>query len=94
MAKPERKIVCLCSSCGEDFGGVTAFDLHRVGKHDYTYEEGLQMSPPREDGRRCLSREEMVERKLKLDAYGRWRAPGRNLPPWERAAAAAAAEDE
>lgn len=73
-----RKIACLCTSCGEDFGGVTAFDLHRVGKHAYLHDA------EHPDGRRCLSRDEMVERGLKLDKHGRWRAPGRNLPPWAR----------
>lgn len=49
----------LCSSCGEDFGSVEAFDLHRVGTHDYTYSEGVSLQPMREDGRRCLWRSEL-----------------------------------
>jgi hypothetical protein len=77
-ASEPKKIVCLCTTCKEDFGGVTAFDLHRVGKHEYLFSE------EHPDGRRCLSSEEMLEKKMKLDKYGRWRAPGRNLPPWAR----------
>jgi hypothetical protein len=50
-----------CTTCGHDFSGDRMFDRHRVGKHDYTYTEGLRMSPPREDGRRCLTPEEMRE---------------------------------
>jgi hypothetical protein len=45
-----------CRACGCDFSGDTLFDLHRVGKHEYDW------SPEREDGRRCLDREEMLER--------------------------------
>jgi hypothetical protein len=51
-----KKFHCLCSACGKDFGGVRAFDLHRVGKHAYSY------SPERPDGRRCLSEQEMLAR--------------------------------
>ena len=77
---PKRKINSLCSTCNEDFGGVTAFDMHRVGKHEAV------ASPEFPEGRRCLNREEMLGRKMRLDMYGRWRGPGRNTPPWERAA--------
>jgi hypothetical protein len=48
-----------CTSCGLDMGSDELFDRHRVGTHDYTHAEGLRMSPPREDGRRCLTPEEM-----------------------------------
>lgn len=50
----------LCRECGEDFSGVSGFDAHRVGKHEYTYAEGLRRDPIKEDGRRCLSTEEMI----------------------------------
>ena len=49
----------LCTSCKTDFGSVTAFDAHRVGVHEYTFNEGLYMDPPREDGRRCLGEDEL-----------------------------------
>lgn len=45
----------LCRGCGEDFGSVGAFDAHRVGVFDYTFEQGLALDPPVENGRRCLS---------------------------------------
>ena len=51
----------LCRACNENFGSVLAFDKHRVGKHAYTFKEGLMMYPPKANGRRCLSTEEMVE---------------------------------
>ena len=51
--------------CGEDFGFVSAFDSHRVGRHDYTYSEGAAMDPPRDDGRRCLSAREMENLRAK-----------------------------
>jgi hypothetical protein len=43
-----------CGACGLDFTSVTAFDAHRVGRHAYTFKQGLAMEPSREDGRRCL----------------------------------------
>jgi hypothetical protein len=59
----------LCTACGEDFGGVQAFDAHRVGKHAYCY------SPARTDGRRCLTRTELAARGLWLNSRGRWSLP-------------------
>jgi len=35
-----------CRACDQDFGSVKAFDMHRVGTHEYSYSEGLQMTPP------------------------------------------------
>jgi hypothetical protein len=64
-----------CWACGEDFGSVKAFDAHRVGKHAYLYAEGLKMSPPMEDGRRCLSTQEMEERRWGKNVHGRWTRP-------------------
>jgi hypothetical protein len=58
------------TGCGEEFGSVAAFDAHRVGTHEYTYSEGLQMKPPREDGRRCLSVREIENRKLTEPSTG------------------------
>jgi hypothetical protein len=62
----------LCRGCGQDFGSVKAFDAHRVGVHAYTYTEGLAMDPPREDGRRCLSVEEMEAAQFVRNSRGRW----------------------
>ena len=59
--KGEKQTMNLCRSCNEDFGSLLAFDTHRIGKHAYTYEEGLKMNPTRTNGRRCLSVEEMLE---------------------------------
>jgi hypothetical protein len=42
-----------------DFAGDSYFDKHRIGTHAYTYLEGLKFNPPVEDGRRCMSLEEM-----------------------------------
>jgi hypothetical protein len=50
---------CLCDSCGQYFGGVTTFDLHRVGE----YSDGT---------RRCLTAAEMQARGLSLNARGLW----------------------
>lgn len=62
-----------CGSCGLSFSGTSAFDRHRVGKHAYTYSEGLRMEPLREDGRRCLHVSEMGGAGMEQDARGRWR---------------------
>jgi hypothetical protein len=44
-----------------------------VGKHAYTYEEGLKTDPPREDGRRCLSVAELqASDRFARNAFGRW----------------------
>ena len=56
----------LCSSCGKRFGGVVAFDAHRVGKHAYDY------SPDHPDGRRCLTKKEMGEKRFRLNSRGAW----------------------
>jgi hypothetical protein len=56
----------LCTTCGEEFGSVTAFDAHRVGKHAHPF------SSERPDGRRCLSPAEMSTRGFKKNSRGRW----------------------
>jgi hypothetical protein len=60
-----------------DFGSAGAFDAHRVGKHAYTYSEGIAMVPMREDGRRCLSVAEIREAGWGQDRFGRWRQPSK-----------------
>ena len=62
----------VCGACGLDFSSVRSFDAHRVGKHAYTWREGLNMDPPREDGRRCLHRSELEAAGMAQDARGRW----------------------
>jgi hypothetical protein len=69
----------LCRSCNQDFSSVAMFDRHRVGKHAYLYREGLNMDPPREDGRRCLSVEEMTGKGWERDRRGRWSDPRERL---------------
>jgi hypothetical protein len=62
-----------CTSCGEHFAGVRAFEAHRVGVHAYLYREGLELVPPRYDGRRCLDIEELeANERFGRDADGRW----------------------
>ena len=61
----------LCCACETDFSSVSAFDKHRVGKHRYTYSEGLKFDPPVEDGRRCMDVDEMTAAGMELDARGR-----------------------
>jgi hypothetical protein len=72
-----------CRECGKDFGGVSSFDAHRVGKHEYTYSEGLKQDTPVEDGRRCLSTREMTTYGVRkgvpvftLNKYGTWSLTG------------------
>ena len=56
----------LCRSCRKDFGSVSAFDAHRVGKHSHDWSE------EKPDGRRCLDGEEMAKG-WHQDNNGRWR---------------------
>jgi hypothetical protein len=65
----------LCRACKQDFNSVVLFDRHRVGKHAYTYSEGIAMDPMREDGRRCLSVGEMAELGWRTNDRGRWIDP-------------------
>lgn len=65
-------VVTACASCGLQFTGTSGFDAHRTGAHAFTFREGLLLEPPREDGRRCLHPEEMVEAGMELDDRGRW----------------------
>lgn len=58
----------LCVSCGQDFGSLAAFSKHRVGDHSFTYSEGVCMTPMREDGRRCLTVDEIRDMR---DEHGR-----------------------
>ena len=69
-----------CSPCGLMFADDYSFDEHRVGEHEYTFREGLDMDPPVEDGRRCLDLDEMERAGWKKDRFGRWVAPGK-VPP-------------
>ena len=72
----------LLTFCGEPlpqlFSSVEGFDRHRVGKHEYTYSEGLKFDPPVEDGRRCLYVHEMEGLGLSLDKNNRWSDPTKN----------------
>jgi hypothetical protein len=60
-----------CSGCRQDFASVSLFDRHRVGSFEHNW------SPDREDGRRCLSIEEIQDKGWELDARGRWVDPVR-----------------
>jgi len=66
-----------CTGCGHDFTSTLLFDAHRVGVYMYTYEHGLELEPPREDGRRCLDTDEMTAKGWELDERGRWVDPVR-----------------
>lgn len=61
-----------CGPCGLDFSSLRAFDTHHVGKHAYTHEEGLAMNPPRQDGRRCLTVDELRAAGFSQNTRGRW----------------------
>jgi hypothetical protein len=66
-----------CRACGQDFSSLETFDGHRVGSYKYTFARGLQQVPPVEDGRRCLDRDEMLERGWEQSDKGRWFNPAR-----------------
>jgi hypothetical protein len=71
--RPHLKTSNLCRSCGQDFSSVAAFDRHRTGTHEYLFADGLRLDPPREDGRRCLAPEELLETGMEVYSKGRWR---------------------
>jgi hypothetical protein len=76
----------ICATCGEDFGSVSAFDAHRVGKILQTWpaeysdrvKAGLALHPQTEEwqpayGRRCLDSDEMLESgRFELNGWGAW----------------------
>lgn len=64
-----------CGACGLDFTSLSGFDSHRVGKHGYSYSQGVKMEPLREDGRRCLTPAELTDRGMTQNARGRWTLP-------------------
>lgn len=64
-----------CRPCTHDFGSVSLFDRHRLGTHEYTFRQGLDRDPPAENGRRCLSIQEMETKGWELDDRGRWVDP-------------------
>lgn len=68
----------VCRACGQVFGSVELFDRHRVGRHIYTFVEGMEMRPPVEDGRRCLDAVEMEQAGWRLNGRGRWFDPARD----------------
>jgi hypothetical protein len=59
-----------CSGCGEDFTSVEYFDRHRVGEHELDW-------PEHENGRRCLSVDELAAIGFQRDQRGRWLNPAR-----------------
>lgn len=69
----------VCTTCWLDFSTVPSFDDHRVGVHDYTLAEGLRRDPPVENGRRCLTLDEMQNAGWQQDRHGRWASPTRHL---------------
>jgi hypothetical protein len=66
-----------CTGCGCDFTSTSLFDAHRIGVYAYTYEQGLSLDPPQEDGRRCLDTDEMQAKGWELNSRGRWIDPVR-----------------
>ena len=64
-----------CRRCGQDFGSVSAFDLHfenpAAGRE-------LDGTP---DGFRCLVGQELREKGMHTDKFGRWRRDGTSPNP-------------
>jgi len=65
----------LCRTCDQDFTSVRLFDAHRVGAYGPgDYKGDLEDWSP-EQGRRCLSIEEMEERGWAQNERDRWFDP-------------------
>ena len=64
-----------CTTCGEIFGSIGAFDAHRIGsylqKGRPEYVGSLEDWTPSK-GRRCLTVAELVERGFETNAFGAW----------------------
>jgi hypothetical protein len=78
-----------CSACRQDFGSLSPFDAHRVGRFpqrgpaDYRDRLSCGLADPLEDwtpelGRRCLEEDELRALGWKQDRHGRWRQPLRD----------------
>jgi len=61
---PPGRNFCRCAACGSHFGGLVAFDLHRVGPAD---------------DRSCTTTPQLPDAGLLLDAHGYWRLPKRKF---------------
>jgi hypothetical protein len=64
-----RKYLFQCTTCDEDFGGINAFDRHRIGDHEHLY------SPEHPNGRRCRTPDEMEAIRMYCNRFGRWSQP-------------------
>lgn len=65
----------LCTTCGEDFGSVSAFDAHRIGK--YPQKGPAEYVGDRDEwtpgkGRRCLDVDELREAGFVKNSRGAW----------------------
>lgn len=58
----------LCRACRQEFSNTALFDAHRVGKHAYA-------TAVAEDGRRCISADEMEAKNWTKDDRGVWTDP-------------------
>ncbi len=62
----------VCAVCGEKFGGITAFDMHRVGKFPVANPRHPVPVGEAAKQRRCLTAREMMEAGLRRDGKGKW----------------------
>ncbi len=64
-----------CPTCGERFGGITAFEIHRIGAFPVANDEHPVPVGEAAKSRRCLTADEMLAKKLHLDGQGKWVRP-------------------
>jgi hypothetical protein len=62
----EDKTMNKCSGCGKDFRSGGAFEMHRIGKFE---------PKPGQEGRRCMTTDEMIAAGMQQDGKGTWRGP-------------------
>jgi hypothetical protein len=55
---------CICSSCGQRFRSLSAFDMHRTGSYTSTLWEQAR--------RRCLTVAEMAAKGMQRNEHGAW----------------------
>jgi hypothetical protein len=64
--------MCRCTICGEKFGGIKVFDMHRIGKFPVVNATHPLPVGQAAKYRTCLSADGMRKKGLHQDKQGKW----------------------